>query len=73
LDERDVTRAWQNLFKGKEVTPDSLVKAEELLDGLSGESPLHLRFANELAELKKLPGQRPNVRPKPRKTKTKTK
>jgi hypothetical protein len=69
LDERDVTRAWQNLFKGKEVTPDALMKAEELLDGLSGESPLHLRFANELAELKKMPAHRKDVRPKAKKTK----
>ena len=69
MDERDVTRAWQNLFKGKQVTPDALVKAEELLDGLSGESPLHLRFANELAELKKMPALRKDVRPKPKKTK----
>ena len=64
-----MTRAWQNLFKGKAVTPDSLVKAEELLDGLSGESPLHLRFANELAELKKMPALRKEVRPKPKKSK----
>jgi hypothetical protein len=53
VDERDVLLAWRGLFLGKEVTPESLDKAEELLDGLSGESPLHLRLANELAELKK--------------------
>jgi hypothetical protein len=69
LDERDVTRAWQNLFNGKAVTPDALVKAEELLDGLSGESPLHLRFANELAELKKMGAVSKVVRPKLKKVK----
>lgn len=53
MDERDVLLAWRGLFLGKEVTPASLDKAEELLDGLSGESPLHIRLANELAELKK--------------------
>jgi hypothetical protein len=55
LDERDVTLAWRNLFRGKEITPEALAKAEALLDGLSGESPLHLRLANELEDLKKLP------------------
>jgi hypothetical protein len=64
LDERDVTRAWQGLFNGKEVTPDALLKAEELLDGLSGESPLHIRFAKELAELKKMPARGAAVRAK---------
>lgn len=55
MDEREVVLAWRNLFRGNEATPDALAKAEELLDGLSGESPLHLRLANELADLKKLP------------------
>jgi len=53
VDEREVLRAWRNLFDGNEVTPVALDKAEELLDGLSGESPLHIRLANELEELKK--------------------
>jgi hypothetical protein len=61
LDERDVTLAWRNLFHGKEITPESLVKAESILDGMNGESPLQLRLANELADLKKL-----NQPPKPR-------
>lgn len=51
MDEREVLLAWRNLFIGKQATPDTLAKAEELLDGLSGESPLHLRLASELAEL----------------------
>ena len=54
LDEREVKIAWGNIFRGKAVTSDSLRQAEALLDGLSGESPLYLRLANELAELKKL-------------------
>lgn len=61
LDERDVTLAWRNLFHGKEITAEALTKAESLLDGLNGESPLHLRLANELEDLKKL-----NKPPKPR-------
>lgn len=54
MDERDVINSWRNLFHGKEVTTDSIAKAEALLDGLSGESPLHLRLAKELEELQKL-------------------
>ena len=58
MDERDVIIAWRNLFQGKEIDRDALAKAEELLDGLSGESPLHLRLANELEELRKLSNPR---------------
>ena len=46
--------SWRNLFQGKEITRDSLAKAEALLDGLSGESPLQFRLAKELEELQKL-------------------
>lgn len=53
MNERDVLLSWRNLFLGKEVTPASLAEAEELLDGLPGESPVHVRLANELEELKK--------------------
>lgn len=59
MDEREVTLAWRNLFRGNEITPEALAKAEALLDGLSGESPLHLRLANELEDLKTLPKLRP--------------
>jgi hypothetical protein len=69
LDERDVTLAWQSLFRGKEITRDALAKADALLDGLSGESPLHLRLANELGELKKLHAGSKETRPKVRKSK----
>jgi hypothetical protein len=54
LDEHYVTLAWRNLFRGQEITPEALAKAESLLDGLGGESPLHLRLTNELEELRKL-------------------
>ena len=53
MDEREVLRMWRTLFLGGEITPDKLASAEALLDGLSGESPLHLRLANELRELNK--------------------
>jgi hypothetical protein len=53
VDERDVLSAWRNLFAGKPVTGKSLKAAEAMLDGLEGESPLHIRLAGELEELKK--------------------
>lgn len=55
MDERDVIRKWRDLFRGNGATPEALVQAESLLEGLSGESPLHLRLAGELDELKKGP------------------
>jgi hypothetical protein len=59
VDERDVLNAWRELFRNKTPTSDTLSKAETLLDGLSGESPLHLRLANELTELKRMSSPRP--------------
>ena len=53
MDERDVLNAWRELFRVQPVSPQTLVDAETLLDGLSGESPLHLRLADELNELKR--------------------
>lgn len=54
LDERDVLNTWRSLFAGKDITSDTLTKGRALLDGLSGESPLHLRLAKELEDLRKL-------------------
>ena len=54
MDERDVINAWRHLFHGKEVTRESLGKAESLLENVSGESPLHIRLAKELEQLQKL-------------------
>lgn len=54
LNERDVTTMWRNLFRGKEVTSQSLDEAEELLDDLSPESPLRVRLSTELEELRKM-------------------
>ena len=53
-DERDVMNSWRILFHGKEITTVSLAEAEALLDGVSGESPLHIRLAKELEEIRKL-------------------
>lgn len=54
LDERDVINKWRSLFDGQSITSDSLAKAEALLEDVSGESPLHIRLAKELAEMQKL-------------------
>jgi hypothetical protein len=54
LTERDVTTLWRQLFKGHEVTSESLVEAEALLDCLSSESPLHIRLATELEDIRRL-------------------
>ena len=54
LDERDVLNKWRSLFTGQEITSDSLTKGSALLNGLSGESPLHLRLAKELEDVKAL-------------------
>jgi hypothetical protein len=60
VDEHELTLAWRNLFRGKEINQDQLAKAQALLDASSGESPLHHRLAMELDELKKL--QQPRLK-----------
>jgi hypothetical protein len=69
VDEREVLRAWRDLFRGQKVTPEALAKADSLLDGLSGESPLHIRLGTELRELKKLPTARLTKRTSDRRSK----
>ncbi|MEO7403841.1 MAG: hypothetical protein ABIU95_09255 [Burkholderiales bacterium] len=54
MDERDVINSWRKLFDGHQITPESLAKAEELLEGVSGESPLHIRLARELEDMQKM-------------------
>ena len=51
LTEQEVTRSWSRLFKG-EISPDTLAKAEALLDELRPESPLRHRLGVELDELR---------------------
>jgi hypothetical protein len=53
VDEIDILNAWRNLFRGGEITPETLAKAQALLDGLTTESPVQFRLATELAELRK--------------------
>jgi hypothetical protein len=58
VDEHDILNAWRNLFRGGETTPETLAKAQALLDGLTTESPVQFRLANELAELRKQQAKR---------------
>ena len=55
MDEREILLKWRALFGGNDTSPETLAKAESLLEGLSGESPLQFRLANELKELKNGP------------------
>ena len=79
VDEFDILNAWRNLFRGGEATPETLAKAEALLEGLTTETPLQFRLANELEELKKQQTKRtktssalgsPNDRPVPSQART---
>lgn len=54
LDERDATRLWQQLFRGQAITSQTLAKAASVVDELNPESPLRLRLATELEEIRKL-------------------
>ena len=54
LTESEVQRSFRNLFKSKDVPPDTFEKAEELLDELRAESPLRHRLSVELEEIRKM-------------------
>ena len=54
LTESEVQRSFRNLFKTKDVPPDTFDKAEALLDELRPESPLRHRLSIELEEIRKL-------------------
>ena len=54
LNEHDAARLWRQLFHGQAITEETLVKAESLVDELQLESPLRLRLATELEEIRRL-------------------
>lgn len=55
LTEAEVERSVRKLLKTPDgITPDTLDKAEELLDELRPESPLRHRLSLELDELREL-------------------
>jgi hypothetical protein len=49
-----VATKWRSLFEGCTVTQESLAAAEALLEDLSPESPLRVRYAIELRDIRKL-------------------
>lgn len=62
LNEHDATRLWQQLFRGRAITSTTLTEAEMLLNKLSPESPLRLRFSTELEEIRSLNQETPPKR-----------
>jgi hypothetical protein len=54
LTEAEVQRSFRNLFKSKDVSPDTFERAEALLEELRAESPLRHRLSVELEEIRKL-------------------
>jgi hypothetical protein len=54
MNESLVTTQWRQLFRGQTVTDETLAQAQALLRRLSNESPLRLRLAQELDEIRKL-------------------
>jgi hypothetical protein len=54
LTEAEVERSYRKLLKGGEITPETLEKADALLDQLRPESPLRHRLYSELDELREL-------------------
>jgi hypothetical protein len=52
LTESDTTRLWGKLFHGQAITSRLLAEAEQLVSELPSESPLRLRFATEINELR---------------------
>jgi hypothetical protein len=55
MNERDVTTRWRELFRGQAITPALLKQADALLGRLSTESPLRVRLAEELKDIRALP------------------
>ena len=56
--EHDITLEWRRIFKGGNLSEKLLDRAQLLIEGLSVESPLRIRFENELNELRKIVDKR---------------
>jgi hypothetical protein len=54
LTEAEVHRSFRKLLRKAGVTPESLQRAEALVEQLRPESPLRHRLSEELEELRKL-------------------
>lgn len=53
LTEQEVAKSWRKLFQAN-VTEDTYVKAELLIEELRPESPLRHRLGSELNELRRM-------------------
>ena len=53
-DQKDITLEWREIFKDGNLNKKTFDRAQKLLDELSVESPLRVRFENELNELRKI-------------------
>lgn len=58
LTEKEVSRTFHKMFRDGDYGPDTLEKADELLEELRPESPLRHRLGMELDELRALVAQR---------------
>ena len=56
--EYDVAYDWRSVFKGGNLSEKTFKRAQQLIDALSVESPLRIRFENELNELRKIGNDR---------------
>jgi hypothetical protein len=54
LTEQEVARSWRRLFKDRDISTESVDKAEALLEELRPESPLRHRLGSELEEIRRL-------------------
>jgi len=51
ISEYDFQREWKRLFNGSGVRKETVRKARSLVDRLSHESPLRVRFGKELDDI----------------------
>jgi len=58
LTENQINQSWRRLFRGGELSDQTLQKAEALLEELRPESPLRHRLQAELDELRQRVCQR---------------
>ena len=54
ISEYDFQREWKRLFDGEQVQKKTVGKARGLVDQLSPESPLRIRFGKELDDIEVL-------------------
>ncbi len=54
LSEHDAQNLWQRLFRGQAITALTFVEAESVIDSLPADSPVRLRLATELNDIRRL-------------------